>query len=238
MNETLNLPATLRDPAKKANALRAARQIPAEYYGKGKENLHLALDYQAFRKVYRAAGGSSIINLTVDGEKAPREVLVHAIDYNPLTDEFFHVDLLQIDRSKKIITKVPVHLIGESPAVKNLGGILSHGKTEIEIKCLPKDLIKSIELDVSVLAEIGAALRVKDLKIDQATHEVLEEPETMIAMILAPKTEEELEEDLSKEVGEAVSEDVKKEAEAEKAAAQASKESDKEKKGGPKEEKK
>ncbi|MFH0834616.1 MAG: 50S ribosomal protein L25 [Patescibacteria group bacterium] len=238
MNETLNLPATLRDPAKKANTLRATRQIPAEYYGKGKDNLHLALDYQTFRKVYRAAGGSSIINLVVEGEKSPREVLVHTVDYNPLTDEFFHIDLMQIDRSKKIITKVPIHLLGESPAVKNLGGLLNHGKTEIEIKCLPKDLLNAIEIDISGMAEIGALLRVKDLTIDRTTHEVLEEPETMIATILAPKTAEEVEEELGTEVGEAVSEDVKKEAEAEKAAAQASKESDKEKKGGPKEEKK
>lgn len=234
MNETLTLTAAPRDLATKARNLRKDRKIPAEYYGKAKENLHLALDYQTFRKVFRSAGSSSIINLAVEGETAPREVLVHAVNYDPITDEFLHVDLMQIERGKKIITKVPIHFVGESPAVKSFGGILTHGKSEIEIKCLPKDLLKEIIVDISTLEEIGAAVRVKDLAIDLKQHEVLEEPETMLVTILAPKTAEQVEAELSAGVGEAVSEDVKKEAEKEKAAAQASKESDPERKGGEK----
>ncbi len=234
MNEILTLPALPRDLAAKTRKLRALRQIPAEYYGKGKENLHLTLDYQTFRKLFRSAGSSSIINLAVEGEQEPREILVHNVDYDPITDEFLHVDLMQIERGKKITTKVPIHLTGESPAVKSLGGILTHGKSEIEIKCLPRDLLKEIVIDIASLEQIGASVRVKDLKIDPKKHEVLEEAEAMLVTIIAPKTAEQIEDELAKDVGEAVSEDVKKEAEKEKAAAQASKESDTEKKGGEK----
>lgn len=230
MNEVLTLPATPRDLATKVRNLRNERKIPAEYYGKKKENLHLAIDYQTFRKVFRAAGSSSIVNLAVEGESEPREILVQNVDYNPLTDEFLHLDLMQIERGKKMITKVPIRLTGESSAVKTLGGILTNNKAEIEIKCLPKDLLKEIVVDIAKLEEIGATVRVKDLEIDPKKYEILDEEETMLVTIIAPKTAEEAEEDLAEEVGEAVSDEVAAEGEEEKAAALASKESDTEKK--------
>jgi len=230
MNEVLTLPATPRDLATKVRNLRNERKIPAEYYGKEKENLHLAIDYQTFRKVFRAAGSSSIVNLAVEGESEPREILVQNVDYNPLTDEFLHLDLMQIERGKKMITKVPIRLTGESSAVKTLGGILTNNKAEIEIKCLPKDLLKEIVVDIAKLEEIGATVRVKDLEIDPKKYEILDEEETMLVTIIAPKTAEEAEEDLAEEVGEAVSDEVAAEGEEEKAAALASKESDTEKK--------
>jgi len=234
MNDTITLLASPRDLKRKPRDLRAEKKIPAEYYGKGKENLHLALDYQVFRKILKSAGGSSIIDLQIEGEKEGREILIHKIDYDPLTDEFQHVDLKQIERGQKIITKVPILIVGESPAVKNLGGILTTGKTEIEVKCLPRDLIKEIEFDISNLDEVGTSVKVKDLEIDREKHEVLEEEDTMVISILAPKTEEEAEAEGAEEVGKAVSEEVATEAEEEKSAAQASKESDTEKKGAEK----
>lgn len=234
MNDVATLPASIRDLAAKARDLRNERKIPAEYYGKGQENLHLALDYQTFRKILKAAGTSSIVNLSIDGETEPREILIHKIDYDPLTDAFLHVDLKQIERGKKMVTKVPIVVIGESPAVKSLGGVLTHGKTEVEVKCLPRHLIKEIEVDISSIEELGSSVKVKDLNVDEEKHELLEEADTLILSVLAPKTAEEVEEELSEEVGEAVSEEVAKESEEEKAAAQASKESDSEKKGGEK----
>ncbi|MFH0776948.1 MAG: 50S ribosomal protein L25, partial [Patescibacteria group bacterium] len=92
MHATTTLPASLRDLKIKANDLRARRQIPAEYYGKGKDNLHLVFDYQTFRKIYREAGRSSIVLLQVEGESAPREVLIHSVSYDPITDQFAHID--------------------------------------------------------------------------------------------------------------------------------------------------
>lgn len=234
MDSAITLPASSRDLKIKPRYIRHERKIPAEYYGKGKENLHLVFDYQTFRKIFKEAGSSSIVNLQVAGEKEPREVLIHKIDYDPLTDEFFHVDLKQIERGKRMIAKISIVIVGESPAVKNFGGILTRGKSEVEVKCLPRDLLKEIEVDISTLAEIGAAVRVRDLPIDREKHEILEEKDAMMISIVAPKTSEEVEEELAEEVGEAVSEDVAKAAEEEKATAQASKESDTEKKGSEK----
>ncbi len=213
-------------------------EVRTDLYGKKQENLHLTFDYQTFRKTWKEAGSSSIVNLQVDGESEPREVMIHHIDYNPLTDEFQHIDLKQVERGKKMVIKVPIVLVGESPAIKNLSGVLTHGKTEVEMKCLPRDLLKEIEIDIAVLEEFGQSVRVEDLKIDAEKYEILEEADTMLVSVIAPKTQEQIDEEEAEdaEAGETavVSEDVAAEAEEEQAAAQASKESDTEKKGGEK----
>lgn len=234
MAENIILPATARDKSIKAKNLRKQNKIPAEYYGAGEQNLQLVLDYQTFRKVYKKAGGSTIVELSVEGQEKPKEVLVHAVDYDPLTDEFQHVDLMQVDMNKKVTTRVPIHFEGISPAVKNLGGVLTHNKNEIEIRCLPKDLLSEIVVDISKLEEIHSSVHVKDLPIDLEKIEVLENADVIVCTVMAPKTQEEVEAELAEPTGEAVSEEVKEEAEAEKAAAVASKESDSEKKGGEK----
>jgi large subunit ribosomal protein L25 len=229
--ETITLPATIRNLEVKAKKLLEENQIPAEYYGGGQENIHLALDYQTFRKIYKEAGESSIINLQVEGDDKPREVLIHNITYNPLTDRFQHVDLKQIARGHKMIANFAINLTGISPAVKDLGGMLSQTKQSIEVRCLPKDLMKEIEIDISVLKEFGDTIRISDLQLDKEKFEITEEDETQVATVIAPKTQEEVDAELEEDVGEAVSEEVKEEAEEEKAEAAASKESDTEKKG-------
>ncbi len=233
MSQTYALPATKRDLAVKPRDLRTARQIPAVCYGVGKDNEHLQLDYQTFRKILKNAGESSLIDLVI-GDEAVQKVLVHKVDYDPLTDEFQHVDFLRIDMNKKITTKVPLKFVGISPAVKDLGGMLTHNKNEISIKCLPGDLIHDIEVDISVLTELHGHLKVADLQIDRNKAEVIDGEDVLVCSVLPPKTAEQIEAEEAEDVGEAVSEEVKAESEEEKTAAAASKESDSEKKGSEK----
>lgn len=235
---TYALSAQKRDLATKSRLLRAERKIPAVCYGVSQENLHLELDYQHFRKVFREAGESSLIDLAVDGEPSAQKVLIHDVTYNPVTNAFEHIDFLRVDMNKKIHTRASLKFEGVSPAVKDLGGTLAHNKNEIEIRCLPGDLVHDIKVDISGLVEIHASVHVRDLPIDRSKIEVLENDETIVCSVLAPKTVEELDAELDEPVGEAVSEEVKEAAEEEKATAQASKESDTEKKGGEKKEEK
>lgn len=230
MSTLASLPAAVRDLKIKPRDLRQQRKIPAEYYGAKETNQHLMLDYQTFKKIYQKAGRSTLINLQVEGEDKPREILIHNVDYDPLTDEFQHIELLQIQKGKKITTRVPIHTIGESPAVKNDGGILTHARAEIEIRALPQDLISEIVIDISKLDKIGSSIRVADLALDKSKIEIVEQDDTQLVAIAAPKSTEELEAELTEKV-ETVSEEIKAEGEAEKAAAQARKESDTEKKG-------
>lgn len=230
MSTNPTLPARVRTATEKPSHLRAARQITAEFYGAGKSNVRLALDYQTFRRVYRSAGESTVIDLAIEGGTT-EPVLVHDVQYHPISDEFLHVDFLAVNMQKKVTAHVPVHFVGVAPAVKTHGGIFSHTKTEVAVRCLPAHLPHAIEVDVSNLTELHASVHVSDLPVDRSKVEVLDSADVVVATVLPPKTAAQIEAELAEPVGDAMSEEARKAAEAEKAAAQASKQSDTEKKG-------
>jgi len=211
-----------------ARDLLAERRIPAEYYGAGVENISLSMDYQTFRRLFREHGESTVIDLVIEGESAPKKVLVHNVQFHPVSDEFMHVDFINVDMSKPVTTHVPVVLTGESPAVK-IGGVLMHAKSEISVKCLPADLPHELTADISSLAEFHSSLTVADLVVDRAKVELLDAEDVVIVSIAAPKTQEQVDAEEAAEaeaIAAAVPDDVKAEADEEKAAAEESKASD------------
>lgn len=188
--DTITLDVQLRDPKMKKSEFCLKSLIPAEYYGKGVENRSFQMDYQTFRKAYKVAGKNTIIILNVDG-KDHLNVLVHDIQLNPVTDEIIHVDFFNIKMDEKIHTKVSLEFTGLAPAVKEFGGILMTNLTEVEIKCLPKDLIHKIEVSLNSLVDFRSFVRVKDLIVPD-TITILNNPEDVVATVVAPKQEEEV----------------------------------------------
>lgn len=172
----------------KARDLRTKGLIPAVYYGKSQANMSLALAYQAFKKIFDKAGENTIIELNVDGKKIP--VLVYDIQYDPVSDRISHVDFIHVDMQKEVTTSVKVVIIGTAPAVKNMGGILDIQKHEIKIKCLPKDLIHGIEVDVTPIVDFKTSVHVKDLKVP-STIKILDNMEDTVVTATPPRAEEE-----------------------------------------------
>lgn len=170
--------------------------IPAVVYGLGHKPISIQLDYQEFRKAFEEAGESTIIKLKVQNPKTNKEevknVLIHDFDRNPETDKFIHVDFLQV-RMDKVIT-AEVHLVfeGESPAVKNLEGVLIKNINEVEVEALPKDLPHELKIDISTLKTFDDHIKIKDLKLSEGV-KIKADPEEVIASVAPPRTEEELE---------------------------------------------
>lgn len=186
--ELLVLEAKVRDGKSTADSLRKQNVIPAVCYGKGFQNHSVTVEYQAFRKAFKQASTTQVINLSVDGKKLP--VLIHEIEYNPISDRFTHIDFLQIDMNKKVTATVPVVVVGEAPAVKNFSGIVSVVKHEIEVHCLPMDIPHEITVDVSKLENIGDAIHIKDLKFSDKV-EILSDLEEMLVSVNEVKEFEE-----------------------------------------------
>lgn len=186
--DTLVLEASSRELSEKAKAVRAKGLIPAVYYGRGQKNQHVALNYQKFRKVFAKAGENTIIELTVDSKTRP--VLVHDVQYDPVTDVITHVDFIHVDMQKEVTTMVKVVTVGVAPAVKELGGVLDVQKHELKIKCLPKDLIHAVEVDISPIVDFHTTIHVKDIKVPNGIT-VLDSPEDTVATVSRPRTEEE-----------------------------------------------
>jgi len=177
---------------RKTKCLRAENLLPAILYGPKIKNTPLVLDYKSFEKVWKQAGESSLINLEVEGEKKKYLVLIHDIQQDPLTDKIIHVDLYQPDLEKKVTAWVPLVIIGEAPAVKNLGGTLVRNLDEVEVRALPKDLPHEIKVDVSNLKEIHDEILIEDLQIPDNV-EILKNPKEVVVTVAPPeRVEEEL----------------------------------------------
>lgn len=172
---------------RQAKELRASGSIPAELYGRGVENAHLAVTKKDFIKTLKTAGESTIVELVVDGKKHP--VLIHDVMRDPISDEIINVDFYQVRLDEKIRVKVPLEFVGESAGVKEKSGILVKALSEIEVEALPMDLPKELTVDLAQLTDIGSSFAVKNLTVP-ANVRLLAEPEFVIATVTARMTEE------------------------------------------------
>lgn len=144
--------------------LRKTNRVPGIVYGTG-EAAMIELDhntlYYALRKEEFHA---SILSLDLDGKK--QNVLLRDFQMHPFRQQVLHIDFQRVDAKKKIHMKVPLHFLNAeiSPGVKTGGGIISHVLNDLEITCLPADLPKAIEVDLSNL-DLGHSIHVSDVKL-------------------------------------------------------------------------
>jgi len=201
---------------REVTALREKGLIPAELYGRGVENLHLAVSVRDFERVLKGAGENTVVYISVDGKKHP--TLIYDVQLDPVSDKVIHADFYEVRMNEKIKTRIPLEFIGEAPAVKEKAGVLVKAAYELEVEALPGDLPHHIEVDVSVLNDIGMSLHIKDLKQPKGV-EFLADSETVIATTTAQMTVEEE----AALAGPADVAEVKVETEEEKAAREAAK---------------
>jgi large subunit ribosomal protein L25 len=162
--------------------------LAAVVYGKGIEAQSLKLKKADFEKVFAAAGESNLIKLDLGTSSV--NVVVKDLQKDAIKNFFTHVDFYQVNMKEKITAEIPLHFIGESKAVKELGGMLNKEMHEVEVECLPGDLVDHIEIDISVLNTFDDEIRMKDLKLPKGV-ELVSETDDIIAMIMRPKLEEE-----------------------------------------------
>lgn len=190
MNFMLELQAQPRTVlGKQTSRLRKEGVIPAVVYGGGKTVDSLAVKAFDFEKLYREAGESALINLMVG--KTNRNVLVHAVQYDPIKGKPIHVDFYAVRMDQKIEIKVPLKFVGESLAVRDEGGTLVKTMHEIEIEVLPKDLPHELEVDLSLLKTFNDKISVVDIKLPHGVTVKADAGET-VAVVEAPRTEAEL----------------------------------------------
>jgi large subunit ribosomal protein L25 len=196
--------ATTRDSFGKKNAeLRKNGKIPAVIYGNNKENSTVTLDAKEFTKAFASAGHSAIVELKLD-EGAGENVLIQDIDMDPVRNEISHADFYRVNMNKTIRTEVPLHFIGESPAVFQQEGSLFKNIEEVEVETLPANLPPHIEIDISVLDDFSKSIHISDIKAPEGV-EILEDAEQLICKVDPPRSEEEMAA-LDEEIGEAIPE--------------------------------
>lgn len=175
---------------RKTYVLRAAGAVPAIVYGAGIQPQTLTVDRNQFVKMYQEAGESSIVELKIDGA-SPLHVLIQDYQINPLRNEFTHIDFRSIDMNKEIETEVELEFIGESAAVKALGGTFIPSLESVEIRALPSKLVRSIKVDISSLVTFEDSIRVSDLQIPEGVT-ILTDGGLSVASVERPRSEEEM----------------------------------------------
>jgi large subunit ribosomal protein L25 len=188
---------------KKTAQLRLQGKVPAVIYGQGKPAISLTLDQREFERVFTQAGESSLVDLRIEGE-SPVKVLIQDVQLHPVTDRILHADFHEVSMTEKIETEITLKFEGEPVAVAELGGVLLTNLESLKIECLPGDLVHEILVSLEPLKTFEDQIRVSDLKIPKGMT-VLEKPETVVAVVTPPRSEEELKE-LDTEVVENVSE--------------------------------
>ncbi|MFC1926533.1 50S ribosomal protein L25, partial [Chloroflexota bacterium] len=161
---------------KKTRFLRRQGITPANLYGHSIESIALQIETLDLKNILHSVGKTSLITLKIAGDKSPKTVMVRDIQRSPCSGDLLHVDLYQVRMKEKIKLEIPLHLVGEPPAVRQKKGILLQNLNTVEVECLPSDLIDHIEVDLSGLEEVDQVLLVKDLPVP-ASIAVLADPE-------------------------------------------------------------
>ena len=174
-----------------ADEVRAQGKVPGVVYGPDREPVSILVDARELEKLYAEAGDSNLVDFTVEGEKEPAKVLFQDIQYDVVKGNMVHVDFLQIQMGVEMETSIALEFVGEPAAVKALGGTLSKATDTVLVRCLPKDLVGSIEVDLNALATFEDAIHVKDLNLPEGIV-AAENPTNMIAKVTPPLSEDQL----------------------------------------------
>lgn len=178
-----------QDLGKKTNKQRKAGFIPAVIYGHGIKSEPIYVLVKDFGSIYKEAGESTLVGLEIEGKK--RNVLIHDVARNPLSDDIIHIDFYQVRMDEKIKAKVPLVFVGESDAVKSEGGVLVKNIQEIEVEALPQDLPHHIEIDISPLKTFEDHIYIKDLSVSEKV-KIFAGNDEVVVLVTPPRSEEEL----------------------------------------------
>lgn len=201
MAETIKLEAQTRTVSGTAEAGRLRRSgiLPAVVYNAENGARSIQIETHGFAQMLRHhASESLLLDLSIDGA-APIKVLMKEVQHHALTDDLLHVDFLEVSLTEKMRANVSIDLVGDPVGVTLGGGIMEHHIRDVEVECLPMDLVESIKVDVSGL-DVGGTLQVGDLDFGDGIA-ILTDPDITVVSILAPTLADEADEESDEEDG-------------------------------------
>jgi large subunit ribosomal protein L25 len=171
MDVTLTVETGRRIGSRDSGRLRAAGKVPGVVYGLGTEPMPVTVDWPELRRALSTdAGTNALIELSVDG--ATNLSVVKDLQRDPVKRTVRHVDFMLIDREAPLNQDVPLNLIGESPKLEAMKGIVDQLLYALTVKAKPGSIPTQIDVDVSEI-ELGSQVKVGDVVLpDDVTTEV------------------------------------------------------------------
>lgn len=188
---------------KKVKQLRYQGLIPANIFGPSFNSASISVNERDFTNVYKMAHETGIVYLNLGKDNIP--TLIRNIQHHPVTQKILHVDFRKIDLKQKIEAAVPIELIGESAAVSQLSGVLLRQHDHLTIEALPEDIPQNIQIDISVIKNLGEEIKVKD--ISKSTKFLIKEDLDMVIVSVIAHREESVTPETAAAVPEVITEE-------------------------------
>ena len=150
---------------KKVKTLRKQNLVPAVLYNAKAESHNVSID--ASDAVWLLTNATSTTILDTELGRKKFKSLVKEFDIDPVTEEILHISLFQIDEDSPMLFSVPFNFVGVSPAVKNNLGVLVKVLDSIEVRTKLANLKSSIDVDLSLLKNIGDTINITDIELQE-----------------------------------------------------------------------
>ena len=167
-----------------ARRLRKAGRLPGVIYGREGAAAAIDLDTREFIAGVKGISESTIVQVEIDGAK--HDAFVKATQRTIQDGNILHVDFYEIDRNKILRAKVRVHVNGNPIGVRE-GGILEIPIHDVEVECLPKDLPRRIDVDISTLG-VNQSIHVRDLALGKGV-KLISAEDQVVALVKFAKAE-------------------------------------------------
>lgn len=176
----------------KNRQLRAQGLVPAVVYGGQRDPVTIQVERRKIEELLRNSESDNPVFLLKLGDKS-RHAMIREMQTNAVTGQMLHLDFQRVLMDQVVRVTVPIELHGTAYGVKNESGIVDFVTREIEVECLPGNIPKAIDLDITHL-HVGQHLEVHELTLPDGV-EVQEEPQRVIVSIASPRLEVEAEEE-------------------------------------------
>lgn len=170
-------------------ALRTSGKIPAVMYGPGVDAVPIELEAKAATQTLNGMTGSTLIKLSID--QKTYSVLLRDIQRDSIRRTILHADFYAVPTDRAIRVRVPLHFTGVSAAVRDFSGILVPVLNDLEVECLPKDLVSGISVELAPLEKIGDSIAIKDIALPTGIRVLMDSEETVVT-VTAQMAEEEV----------------------------------------------
>lgn len=172
---------------KQTRLLRKQGLIPGNISGGGKPSVAIQLDQHSLREILKEHG-APILRITVEPGAGMDTALLARVERDAVSTAVLHVDFRRIVLSDPIKARVPLHTVGDAPAVKLYNGVLLHLMESVEVEALPRNLPEALTIDISGLTELNSTLTAKDIAVP-ANVQALISPDEAVITVKAPRVE-------------------------------------------------
>jgi large subunit ribosomal protein L25 len=168
--KTVTIEGQLRtESGKKATRqLRSQELVPGVIYG-GEKEVNFAAPAKAFKPLVYT-GEFQIADVQVEGKSY--KCILKDLQFDKVSDALTHVE--------KVVATLPLRFTGVSVGVKAGGKLVTKMKS-IKVKVLPKDLLETVEVDITNL-ELNGNIRIQD--INAPNMEIMNSPRIPVASVV------------------------------------------------------